>query len=351
MTVNSEYEREKFWKISDMASQIPEEEILPIEPQGDSSVAPSDDRIKSLALQKRKEHLYGKEEKSVKRVSSRIVLVAAIASLLSVTVFATAALGGLDYMKGIFGSSATSVQNEIVTPQIKASANGRSMAVEAMVTDGFVTNMVVSVTGNQPDDKELFAVTSNTEIRSNGWNVLEEFTVPGKTYYALDLVSKQHFTAADVTISLNKQVAPIAFSVSLENQLGNAVVYFPEKTQVQNTELKQLQISPMGLLLICHEKNPQGGLPPTSMLLKLSNGKTEEVEMSFAASDRTVGGGGGAVFSDDPKNMPLVGEFQGERNPNGELVLSGQFSRILNPATIEKVVVGGVEYAVTHSHK
>lgn len=351
MTVNKENGRKKFWKISDMASQIPEDMILSVEPQGDSSVSPSYDRIKSLALQKRKEHLYGKEEKSVKKVSSRFVLVAVIASLLSVTVFATVALGGLDYMKGIFGSSATSVQNKIVTPRIKATDNGRSMAVEAMVTDGFVTNMVVSITGNQPDDKELFTVTSNTGIRSNGWHVLEEFTVPGKTYYAIDLVSKQHFTAADVSLSLNRQVAPISLSVSLENQLGNAVVYFPENAQVQNTELKQLQISPMGLLLICHEKNPQGGLPPTSMLLKLSNGKTEEIEMSFAASDRTVGGGGGAVLTDDPKDMPLISTFQGERNPKGELVISGQFSRIINPATIEKVVVGCVEYEVKHSDK
>lgn len=71
--------------------------------------------------------------------------------------------------------------------------------------------------------------------------------------------------------------------------------------------------------------------------------------MSFAASDHTVGGGGGAVLTDDPKDMPLVGVFQGERNPNGELVLSGQLSRILNPTMIEKVVVGGVEYVVTHS--
>lgn len=351
MTVNRESEKDQFWKISDLASHIPDEKILPIQPQGDSTVTPSYDRIKSLALKKRKEHLYGKEEKSVKRVSSRIVLVAVIASLLSVTVFATVALGGLDYMKGIFGSSASSVQNEIVTPQIQASANGRSMAVEALVTDGFITNMVVSLTGEQPDDKDLFTVTSNTEIRSNGWHAMEEFTTAGKTYYALDLVSKQYFNAANVTLSLNKQVAPIELSVPLENQLGNAVVYFPENTQVQNTELRQLQVSPMGLLLICNEKNPQGGLPPTSMLLKLSNGKTEKVEMSFAASDRTVGGGGGAVLTDDPKDMPLISTFQGERNPKGELVISGQFSRILNPATIDKVVVGGVEYAVKYSNK
>jgi|GEM_PF-7045130 len=328
-----------------MASHLPEESVHSVAPQGDDSVSPSFDRIKQLALEKRNQHLNGKEVKTVKKVSFKVILVAAMACLLGIAALA-AAFGGLDYITSIFGDSAKSIQDEIVTPQVQASADGRDLALEAMVTDGFVTNMIVSLTGDQPSDEYLFTVTADTSIRSTGWYVLEDFTTSGKTFYVVDLVSEQRFDTASITLSLSRNVAPIDLSFQIENQLGNAVVNFPENAMSGQTQLKELQVSPMGFLLICHEENPQGGLPATNIRLRFSDGETEDMEVSFAPSDETVGGGGGAILTNGQQNAPLVVIFHGTRNPDGELVISGQFSRIITPAAIENVIIDGVEYSV-----
>lgn len=334
----------EYWRISRMAAHIPEELIVPVDPLGDPSISPSADRIKQLALQKRKDHLKEKEEKPMKKTVFKVVLVAAIVSLLSITAFA--AFGGLELIKSIFGDSAASIQNAIVTPQVSASAQGRDMALEALVTDGFVTNMVVSLTGRQPSDDDLFTVTTDTSLRSNGWHVLEDYTTADKTYYAVDFISEQRFDTAEVTLSLNKKVAPIDLSIQIENQLGNAVVDFPAGAMAGQTQLKQLQISPMGFLLIGREENARGGLPSTDIQLVYQNGAADALQVEFDDGDEMVTGGGGAVITDNRENAPLVVMFHGTRNPDKELVVNGQFSRIIDPAQIEKVVIDGVAYPV-----
>lgn len=337
-------DRTESWKISDIASWLPEETVSPIEPQGDPSVSPSPERIKQLALQKRREYLNRNEGKPVKKRTFQLLFVAAIVALTSITAFA--AFGGLDFIKGIFGDSAESIQDEIVTPQISASAQGRDMALEALVTDGYVTNMVISLTGSRPSDENLFTLAADISLRSNGWHVLDDFTKPGKTYYAVDLVSEQRFDTTAVTLSLKKEVAPIDLTIQIKNNLGNAVVKFPYGTASAQTTLEELQLSPMGFLLIGHEDNAQGGLPGTNIRLLFSNGKQEDIEVEFDASDEKVGGGGGAVIGGGAEPLPLVTTFHGTRNPDGKLVINGQFSRIINPAMVEKVVIGGVEYPV-----
>lgn len=338
------------WSISDMMAHIPEEMISDIEPQGDDLHCPSPERIKELAIKKRNDYLDRNEELTMKKTAFskktiRITLIAAIVALLNITVFA-AAYGGLDFIKGIFGDSAEIIENEIVTPLVSASADGRDMAVEALVTDGFITNMVVSLTGEKPSDTniELFTVTTNTGIRSNGWYELEDFSTQSKTYYAVDLISEERFNTADITLSLNKNVAPIDLSIQVKNNLGNVVINLPDGAMSGETELKELQISSMGFLLIGTEEKAQGGLPATNIRLVFSDGTTEDLEVEFDPSDELVGGGGGAILSANSKKLPLVTTFHGIRNPDSEIVISGKFSRIINPAGIEKIIVGGVEY-------
>jgi hypothetical protein len=338
------------WRISDMASHIPEEMIAPIEPQCGAPPSLSAERIKQLALQKRELYLneHRNEENAMKKNSLpkrtvQLALIAALVCMMSVTALA-AALGGLDLFKGIFGDSAESIQGEIETPLVSASADGRDMTLEALVTDGFAANMVVSLTGEQPPDAELFAVTTSMNIRSSSWRVLEAFSAPGKTYYAVELVGEKRFDNADITLSLNRNVAPIDLSVRVNNRLGNAVVNFPAGASSGETELKELQISPIGFLLIANEENAQGGLPATSVHLIFADGRAEELELAFAPSDERVGGGGGAVIYDDADLPPLVTRFQGARNPDGELVISGQFSRVIDPAEITRILVDGTEY-------
>lgn len=325
-----------------MASHISQEMVDLVEPLGDSAVSPSADRIKALALEKRREFLMEKEEKPMKKTIFRIVLVAALVCAMGATVFA--AFGGLDLIKGIFGDSAESIQGEIVIPRVSASAGGRDMALEALVTDGFVTNMVVSLTGERPPEQALFQIETDMALRSNGWYVLEDFSAPGKTCYVVDFVSEQRFDTADITLSLNRDIAPIDLTMRVENTLGNAVVQFPQSAMAGQTQLGELQISPMGFLLIGHESDAQGGLPSTGIRLVFSDGGSEDIEVEFAPSDETVGGGGGAILVDEGQAAPLVTTFQGARNPDGELVINGQFSRVIHPEKIEKVIVGGVEY-------
>ena len=358
-----------------MASRIPDEFVGQVEPSGDGSVHPSSERIKQLALQKRSNYLR-KEEKPMKKAPLKILLVAAIVVALSFSAFA--AFGGIDYLRGIFGDSIDSIQDQVVTPLVKGSADGREMAVEALVTDGYVTNLIVSLTGDEPVetqpfatksedkviektstmvvsvdeegdpyDSQLFLVTFDSPIRSYGWSKLEAFSMPGKTYYAIDLLSEQRFDKANIGIALNRDVADIALTLEIENNLGNAVVGFPAGAKSGQTRLMGLQISPMGFMLTGSEDNPEGGLPPTSIQVVFANKKIETMDVQFADGEGgRVAAGGGAIMTEKWQKGPLVTKFFGVRNPDGEIVITGQFSRIINPAEIVKVVVDGVEYPV-----
>jgi len=340
-----------------MASRIPDEFIALVEPSGDNSIQPSPERIKQLALQKRSNYLR-KEERPMKKTPIKILLVAAIVAALSFSAFA--AFGGIDYMRSLFGDSIDSIQGQIVTPLVKGSADSRELAVEALVTDGYVTNLIVSLTGDEPAalppsttespdpyDSQLFLVTYDSPMRSYGWTKLDEFSKPGKICYAIDVISERRFEKANIGIALNKDVADITLALDLENNLGNAVVDFPAGTKFGQTQLMSLQISPMGFMLTGSEDDPQGGLPPTSIQVVFDNKKTETMDVQFAdGEDRLVGGGGGAIMTGRWEKAPLVTKFHGVRNPDGELVITGQFSRIINPAEIVKVVIDGVEYPV-----
>lgn len=332
------------WRISDMAAHLPEDTLCRVDPQGDPSVSPSALRIKQLALAKRSEYMQKENEDiPVKKASFRVALIAALICLVSITAFA--AFGGLDYIKAIFGDSAESIENEIVTPQQSVSAQGRDMALEALVTDGYVTNMVVTLTGDTPPEDSLFAISTDTALRSVNWHPLDAFSAADKTYYVVSFVTETRFDTTDITLSLNPDIAPIDMPIQVQNNLGNAVIEFPEDTMSGETQLMELQVSPMGFLLIAHEQSAQGGLPSTQLQLRFADGRTESIDVEFAPSDETVGGGGGAIIGGGGQT-PLVVSFQGTRNPDGELVINGEFSRIINPEHIEGIIVDGVDYPV-----
>ena len=332
-----------------MASRIPDAFVAQVEPSGDDSIQPSSERIKQLALQKRGNYLR-KEEKPMKKAPIKILLAAAIVVALSFSAFA--AFGGIDYLRSLFGDSIDSIQDQVVTPLVKGSDGDRELAVEALVTDGYVTNLIVSLTGDEPTEdykigeQQLFTMTG--DFRMFSWTKMDDFSKPGKTYYAIDFLSEQRFDKANISIALRKNVADITLSFAIENNLGNAVIDFPEGAKSGNTRLLALQISPMGFLLTGNEENPQGGLPPTSIQVVFANKKTENMDVNFAPGDEngTVSGGGGAIMVEKWQKAPLVTRFHGVRNPDGELVITGQFSRIINPADIVKVVIDGVEYLV-----
>lgn len=345
MAVSKDIRTSEAWKITEMVAGLPEEDVAQVNPQGDDLANPSAARIKQLALEKRQDYIAENEEISMKKASFRVVLIAAVICLVSLSAFA--AFGGLEYIQGIFGESAGTIENAIVTPQVVASGEGRDLALEALVTDGYVTNMVVSLSGDRPSEEvPLFDVSVDAPLCSSNWYVLEEFSTPDKTYYAIETISEERFDTASMVISLDEGIAPITMSFDVENKLGNAVVDFPDGAMSGQTELKQLQISSMGFMLIGHEQSVQGGLPATSIQLLFADGRGESMDVEFAPSDETVGGGGGAIIGGGDEIPPLVTGFQGMRNDDGELVINGKFSRIIDPSGIEKIVVDGVEYPV-----
>jgi len=358
-----------------MAARIPDRHIEAVTPSGDNALRPSSERVKQLALQKRENYLNRKEEKPMKKAPIKILLAAALVVILSFSAFA--AFGGLDYLRSIFGDSIDSIQDQVVTPLVKGSVDGRELAVEALVTDGYVTNLIVSLTGEEPAEPQpfvtesqgkiiedsstivivaergdpseglLFNITGDFNMRSTGWTKLNEFSTAGKTTYAIDVLSEQRFDKANIQIALNKDIADITLDFEVENNLGNAAVNFPAGAKSGQTRLMEPQISPMGFLLTGSEENPQGGLPPTRIKLIFANNKSEDMNVEFAGGEgATVGGGGGAIMTGRWEKAPLVTKFHGVRNPDGELVITGQFSRVINPAEIVKVVIDGAEYPV-----
>lgn len=346
MNMNEHAKNKDHLTVSELAAHIPDEEVMDVNPMGDDSISVSASRIKQLAQQKREDYLNRNEEQPMKKkISFSVALIAAMMCILSVTAFAT--FGGMEFIRSIFGDSTEMIQNEIVTPQIMQSANGRDFALEALVTDGYSTHMVVSLTGAQPQEGEdWFTLTTEKELRFTSWSLMESFTTPEKAYYLIDTVSTERFDTASVTIALNADIAPIELAYDVTVTLGNVVIDFPAGTQSGEVELKQMQISSMGFLLVGHESAAAGGLPETHIQLVREDGTVETMDAEFAASDDTVLGGGGAILGGDSGSMPLVSSFQGERNPDGELVVSGQFSRIINPENIAKVIVQGIEFSV-----
>lgn len=329
-----------------MAEHTPDALVQQIDPLGDSSIRPSQDRIRQLALQKRREYLNKQEEKPMKKVTFRVVLVAALICLVSASAFALS--GGLQYMQHIFGDSVNSVESAVLTPQITASGGGRTMELEALLSDGFVTDMILSLSGETPpqNTEALFSVSSDSiQPRSIVWNELEAFSSTEKTMYRVELVTEKRFDAAAITLSLQPDIAPISMQIDVQSKLGNAVVDFPDGAMSGETKLVQLQLSSLGLLLIGQESDARGGLPSTDMQLVFADGTTESVQIEFAPSDELVGGGGGAVI-DDGEVLPLVVSFDGNRNPDGELVVSAEFSRVIQPGNLKSVAVDGIEYPV-----
>lgn len=89
------------------------------------------------------------------------------------------------------------------------------------------------------------------------------------------------------------------------------------------------------------------------MIDDASNGKEEKwlitlsyflSKMSFDDGEETVTAGGAAVIVGEGQEPPLVIQTMGERNPDGKVVTTGYFSRILNLNDVQTICVDGTEY-------
>lgn len=258
------------------------------------------------------------------------------------------AADGLDYMKNVFGDSAQILESGIVTIGSATTGQGREMTLEVVATDGLVTNMIVSLTGDVPQKgiEPFLFQSENLRPRSIRSKLLDDFSGKEKSVYLVELVCEERFDTGELTLLLNEDIAPLSLSFTIENKLNAALVVFPDGTVSGESELRKLQVSPMGFMLDCYEGNAEGGLPSTAFQLLFQDGHTEELHLEFMPSDETMGFGGGSAILGGAGELPLITDYYGTRDSNGGFAITGQFSRVLDVANIEKVVVGELEYSV-----
>lgn len=346
-------------KISDLMRSFPTEELEEI--INDTQAPLSGTNIKILAKNKRKENLSSPKEKKnnmenkkrpIKLGIKLIAIVAAIAAM-SLSVFA---FSQSDMMRSLFGGKNKDIiDNAIVIPVAEESVDGKSMSIQSVLTDGYLTNIIVCVENAAPiniySEQQSFTVTSNSEMTYWGVNTMDDFSSATKQYFNININSSQSLNNADVTIALNPEIAPITLTTSIQNNLNSAYVTFPQNTFSGEAKLEKLQISPMGFLLNATESQAKGGLPNTVITVVFDDGHTEEIETSFDAvssdDEYPMMGGGGAIIDPDLENGEFVKMFYGERNQSGQLSLGGEFARIIDINTIKEVVIDGVSYPVT----
>ncbi len=345
--------------ITRMCAFLHERFFETVEPTAHSDI--SSQRIRELAFSKlRQQGVQSgagiqKKEKHMK-TSIRILLVAAIVLAMSVTAFA--ALGGLDFFKSIFGDSAATVQDLIQFPSASTENDSYRLTVESLLSDGFKTDLIVSLTSK--DNKTIehdpqgmlnaeFVGVENFS-GSSSYREMPEFGSKSQKYYLLELDSMSNLSSADIAVSLKESFAPLSVTVPLDGALTahKEIQVKAEDYAESNYYPETVQLSPLGVLVIGSEKQAMGGLPTAQIYVQMKDGSREELmsKTSFDSADDgvTVSGGGGAVILGPNETAPLVVGTMGVRNPDGKVVTTGTFSRILNLDDVQSIIVDDAEY-------
>lgn len=345
---------EKTTYLSFLVSSLPEDEIESIKVTSDLPL--SLDKIAKNAFDKKNEveqnmnNKHEQKKKPIKLFTKFIASVAIIATL-SVTAFA---FSQTDMMRSLFGGKDKNlIDTAIITPVEKGEANGITMGIQSVLTDGYITNIIVSIENASTIDiweSNVFTVTTNLEMTNYLVQDLENFSTEKLQYFIIQITNAEPINNTDISIELNPTIAPITLNISAVSTLDSKIVVFPANTMQGDATLEKLQISPMGFLLNVKESSTQGGLDDTFITVVFNDGETEEIETSFMAisleDDHPIMGGGGVIINPDLESGPLVVSFFGERNGNGELSVGGQFSRIINTENIKEIIINGVTYPV-----
>ena len=346
-------------RVSHMCAFLQERFYETVEPKSQPDI--SSRRIRELALSKLRQqsaNVGGNTQNKEKhmKTSIKVLLIAAIVFAMSVTAFAS--FGGLEYFKAIFGDSAGAVEDYIQFPAASTENESYRLTVESLLSDGFKTDLIVSLTakdGKAPghDPKDMFSTRftgGDASLSSSSYQELYDFSVKSKKYYHLELTSLSNSASAEVTVALKEELAPLSVTIPTDGTLTarKQIQVKTEDYAEQNYYPETVQLSPMGVLVIGSEKEAKGGLPTAQIFVKMKDGKSEELisEASFDDSEETVSGGGGVVLGAEGETAPLVTGTMGERNPDGKVVTTGTFSRILNLDEVQAIIVDGVEYSL-----
>lgn len=331
-------------------------------PVNDTTLSPSTDRIKTLALSKLSRQLdsspaYTERSRPMKRKIHLLVAAAVLVALTSVTVFAAA--GGLDYFRSIFGNSADTASSQIETPLLNVANADYQLTVEASLTDGYQSNLVLSVTplGSKkvPAPEQLSGMLVEAVLpegipgTSCSLEALDALTTGKKSFYRMKITSSEPHSSQPITLVLSDELGGGTLSLSLQSVLGTRLLTLePAVSVTDNYSIQSIQLSPLGALIIGSEQQAKGGLPSPTILVKLRDGSTNEImpDWAFDQSDSegTTIGGGGAVVGASGGNGPFVSQTAGRRNPDGQIITESSFSQLLPVDDVVAVIIGGTEY-------
>lgn len=354
-------------RISSLCSRLDPRYLEDMDVENETDLKPSTERIEDLVFQKMnaetKTAPKAGKRGHMRKKTGKILLIAAVFCLLTASVFAMA--GGFDYFRSIFGDTARHVEQDIQSPGITAADDNRQITLESMLTDGYKINLIISLRALSQEAKQntfdyepilLFNTRITPEGASSGQEAalsctcseLEEFSTENRRLYHLQLDSMDNCTGWNLKVSLPPEMGNLSLEAKVESTTAARQLTIGQDID-GNLTVETIQISPLGALVIGTEKQAAGGLPAPSVDINFLDGSHEELIslMSFDSGDgETVLGGGGAVISDDPAAGPLVVTAYGMRNPDGKVVLAGEFGRIISLDQVKSISVEGVEYPV-----
>lgn len=337
--------------------------------ENNTPLRPSEERIQQLVLEKlhqgknpakdlqqqKTEHI---EKRPVMRKKTMgIIIIAAAICLFSMTAYA--AVHGLGFFESIFGDSAQSVTNHIQSPMLTAQHGPYTMTVESILSDGYKTNIIVSLEfpkGKSPTLEPYDLFTVKPENFSEGVSYtcteLPEFSQKNKSYYRLEISSLEdsHYHKT-MTVSYNDKTNPLQVKVTINGSMAaKTIAIYQKPYENKNYHPETIQISPLGILVIGSETKAQGGLPTSTIDIIMRDGSSEEMmsQLSFDNfNDKDTSpsmGGGGVVLVDENQPQPLVTQTMGRRNAEGKVVTTGYFSRILDLQQVKAIRVDGIDY-------
>lgn len=295
-----------------------------------------------------------------KKMPLRIGLIAAAVCLLSVTAFAAA--GGPDFFKSIFGSSAKTAESDIRSPRISASDENYKMTVESLLSDGYKTDLVVSLKSLKgkkitADPFSLFSVSMkgkspDADDLNYSCEALDDFSGDGIYYYHIQTDSMSSCLASTFVVS-EKEEKSLKVEVPVEYSMAVKTVAIPaQKYQNKNYRPEGVQLSSLGVMVIGSEKKEAHEIPNPEVSIQMKDGSKIQLLESNVQSDSGESNSSDAIRAQgevilDPvlgQQMPLVTEMSAERNPGDKSVVAGYFTRILNLDDVKSILVDNTEY-------
>lgn len=347
--------------ISNLISNLPNTEIEDMQ-FNNTQTNLSQEKIKQLAMKKREKYMENimnnPIKKAPKKFFTQIIVAAVIVSTLSVTAFA---FSQSDMMKNLFGGKTDVIDTVLQTPVQSKQVDGKTMSINSILTDDYVTNIIVSIKGAKKIDENkmamdenappLFDIKSTNEMKSFGYSKLEKESNKEVQYFRITLTNKNPSNNADITITLSKDIAPITLTTKTTNSLESATINFPENVIQGGVTLDSLHLSPMGFILKSNKNNIKNATPGTDITLVFNDNTTEKLEVESYNGDDVfegnVGEGGGVIIGEDSEIGPLVTSYTCEINDNGAVSQSGEFARIIDTKNIKEVIINDVAYPVS----